>query len=623
MTDKRLEIISGPQYRVLALDGVDDAGIKVLDGVAEVEVRKTIPQDHLHKIIPNFDAIIVRSATTVTEALIRQGTRLKVIGRAGVGVDNICLEAATTRGIYVVNSPQGNTIAAAELTLSFMLALSRKIALADASVSRGEWERSRFQGSQVHGKTIGIVGLGQVGSYIARICVAMEMVVLIYDPFVNQAKAKALGASMVSLEELLANSDIVTLHVPLMETTKKLIRKETLALMKPTAILINTSRGGVVDEAAVAAALSCGQLGGAALDVFVEEKPFSPTNPLLVAKNKGINLILTPHIGASTREAQVNVSLDVAQQVKQILQGDLPKSAVNLPSVRLADMPKTARHLRHAETLGRLSAQLLQQPIEKLHLEVSGDLLDEHLDVLLLAVAQGVLATHCEHRVNFVNVRQIAAEHKLHLSVSKAYGTRRTLYLEVSVHSITEIASIGGCLTTEGTLILRKFKGTPIAFCLPPINPVSPLGSPRSLLSPVSSSPTLPATEPNGKAAEPPTEEETDPSRGEGIETQGDRRFAPIYMFYTLHLDRPGVLAGILSLVSSAGINVANCHLGRRLKEKETPERESPSEVLGLCIFHTDSEVQETLLQSIRALPFVREAFVFATPRTLGQTRSL
>ncbi|KAL8274218.1 hypothetical protein Esti_001807 [Eimeria stiedai] len=237
--------------RVLALDGVAAAGIEVLRSVADVEVRKTITQEELQQILPELDALIVRSATTVTESLIKRGSKLKVIGKGF------------------------------------------------RSVSRSEWERSRFQGAQLHGKTLGVVGLGQVGSYIARVCSFMDMEVLAYDPFINEAKAKALGVSTVSFEHLLSHSDVITLHVPLIESTQRLIRDETLKLMKPQALLINTSRGGVVDEAAVAAALREGRLGGAALDVFTEEKAFDPSNPLLAAKRQGANLILTPHIGTT------------------------------------------------------------------------------------------------------------------------------------------------------------------------------------------------------------------------------------------------------------------------------------------------------------------------------------
>ncbi|XP_026194026.1 uncharacterized protein LOC34622933 [Cyclospora cayetanensis] len=716
--------------RVLAVDGVDPAGIQILEEIASVDSRASITAEELQHIIPAYDALIVRSATSVTETLIRLGSKLKVIGRAGVGVDNICLEAATARGIYVVNSPQGNTIAAAELALTLMMALSRKVTLADKSVSQGHWERSKFQGSQVHGKTIGIVGIGQVGSYIALICKSMEMEVLAYDPFVNQAKAQALGVTIVSLEDLLKNSDIVTLHVPLIPSTRNLIRAETLALMRPHALLINTSRGGVVDEAAVAKALTEGRLGGAALDVFCNERAFSPDNPLLVAKEKGVNLILTPHIGASTREAQINVSLDVAQQVKHILLGELPKSAVNLPVSRsrlcpqaallvpvrimpdcsrkrpfsspyttlcssaaaAATQPQSAWEtgvlplgavagvfrrltcrfmtsnlsmpgcglprsdslqtsictLLHDASIclfaqalfvhaGRLSSQLLKHPMEGLHLKVFGDIENEQLDVLLLAVTQGALAPHCEHRVNFVNVRQLAAAHKIKLSVSKAYGSRSNVFFEVTVHSSDESASLGGCSTNEGTLILRSFKGMPIAFCMPQINAATPVHSEATTPLETSFSPASMA----GAAKEGDLDSTGDSLPGADFGLP-PHHYRPIYMFYTLHVDRPGVLSSILSIISSAGINVANCHLGRRWVDRasqedlldrplETASPQGPNvsqggasgvpqEVLGMCIFHIDSAVDENLLESIRQLQYVREAMVFATPCTLGLT---
>ncbi|KAL8274217.1 hypothetical protein Esti_001806 [Eimeria stiedai] len=287
-------------------------------------------------------------------------------------------------------------------------------------------------------------------------------------------------------------------------------------------------------------------------------------------------------------------------------------------SVRLSDLPRTARYIKHAEILGRLCSQLLRLPVETLTLKVSGHIEDGELDVLLLA---GLLATRCEHRVNFVNVRKLASEHKIELSAAKVYGPSGALYLEVCVGSQAETASISACSNAEGVLLLRQFKSMPIAFCMPRINPMSPPAS--EAVSPGSNSNAAAEEAAAGKGTR-----EADLSAGRHKHAAAESQ-RPIYLFYTIHVDKPGVLATILSVLSSAQINVANCHLGRRCRE-ETPaaataagrgegDELSPREVLGMCIFHTDSAVSEELLDRIRALDFVLEALLFATPVTLGQ----
>jgi D-3-phosphoglycerate dehydrogenase len=281
--------------RVLVTDPIAQDGIDILAKVADVEVATGLPPEELLRTIGEYEALVVRSETRVTEAVLTAGKRLKVVGRAGVGVDNIDLEAATQHGIIVVNAPTGNTISAAELAVALMLSLARNIPQADASLKGKQWQRSRFVGVELRGKTLGIIGLGQVGSEVARRARGFEMHLLGYDPFVPEERARSLGVELCSLEEVLAGSDFVTVHTTLTSGTRGLIGEEELRLVRPSVRLINTARGGIIDEEALATALREGRVAGAAVDVYTEEPAVG--NPLLDAPN----LVSTPHLGASTR----------------------------------------------------------------------------------------------------------------------------------------------------------------------------------------------------------------------------------------------------------------------------------------------------------------------------------
>lgn len=304
--------------RVLVAEPLGQAGIDRLAQEHEVDVRLNLTRDELLAALPDYDALIVRSQVQVDAAAIAAGTagdRLKVIGRAGVGVDNIDVDAATNAGIAVVNAPTANTLAAAEHTMALMLALARRVAGADASVRRGEWRRADFMGTELGGKTLGIVGLGRVGLAVADRARGFAMNLLGSDPLVGADAAATYGVQLVDVDELLAESDVVTLHVPLVAQTRGLLDAARLGRMKQGALLVNVARGGVVDEAALAGALASGQVGGAAIDVF-EREPLGDS-PLLRAPNT----ILTPHLGASTSEAQARASLEVVQGVLDVLAG--------------------------------------------------------------------------------------------------------------------------------------------------------------------------------------------------------------------------------------------------------------------------------------------------------------
>jgi D-3-phosphoglycerate dehydrogenase len=289
---------------------------------------------------------MIRSGTQVTKEIIEAGNLLKIIGRAGVGVDNVDVPAATRKGIVVVNSPEGNTIAAAEHAIAMMLSMSRHIPEANASVKSGKWERNRFIGVEVYKKTLGIVGLGKIGSHFAAAAKAMGMKLLAYDPFISAERAEQLGCRLVELELLMCESDYITLHIPKTPETKHLINAEVLSKMKPTARIINCARGGIIDEAALAEAIKSGKIAGAAIDVY-ENEPLEADSPL---RSVGQNIVLTPHLGASTAEAQVNVAIDVAEQIRDVLLGLPARSAVNIPGIYPDSIEKLKPYLQLAET---------------------------------------------------------------------------------------------------------------------------------------------------------------------------------------------------------------------------------------------------------------------------------
>jgi D-3-phosphoglycerate dehydrogenase len=388
--------------RVLVAEAVAREGIELLAAAHEVDERIGCTREELAALLPDYDALIVRSQVQVDAELIAAGKRLIVIGRAGVGVDNVDLEAATRAGITVVNAPTGNTIAAAEHTLALLYGVARRTAAADASVRRGEWKRSEFTGLELRGRTLGIVGLGKIGQAIADRARAMEMVVLGVDPYVSTEQAANHGVELVDFDTMLARADIVTVHVPLTRATKGLIGRAAIARLKPGAIVLNVARGGIVDEAAVAEALVSGHLAGAGVDVFDAEPPVG--SPLLSAPNT----LLTPHLGASTAEAQVLVAEEVAGQVLDVLDGRSARYAVNAPLLT----PETARaigpYLPLAEVLGRFFAQFSRGGVKTLTLEIAGELAEHDGSPLTAAVLRGLLETVTTERVNLVNAGALA-----------------------------------------------------------------------------------------------------------------------------------------------------------------------------------------------------------------------
>ena len=388
--------------RILVAESIAPEGIEALRERHAVDVRTGLSAEALQAIVGEYDALIVRSQVSADAALIAAGTKLQVIGRAGVGVDNVDLDAATRAGITVVNAPTGNTIAAAEHTIALLLALARKVPAGDASIRRGEWARGPLQGVQVRGRTLGIIGLGKIGMAVAERARGLGMTLLGSDPFVTAEQAALRGVEVVPLEELLARADAVTVHVPLSRQTTALLDAKALAQMKPGAFVLNVARGGIVDEAALAEALREGRLGGAAIDVFENEPPTG--SPLLDAPNT----VLTPHLGASTAEAQVAVAEEVAEQVLDVLDGHPARFAVNAPLLSAEAEQKIGPYIPLAEKLGRFLAQFAHGGVGTFTVELAGELATPEAAPLTAAALRGLLETGTTERVNLVNAALLA-----------------------------------------------------------------------------------------------------------------------------------------------------------------------------------------------------------------------
>jgi D-3-phosphoglycerate dehydrogenase len=426
--------------KILVADPLAEDGLERLRRAGEVTVVSKLPEAELIRRIADFDALVVRSETRVTAPIIEAGSKLRVVGRAGVGVDNIDVQAATRRGILVVNAPRGNIIAAAEHTIALLFALARWVPQADASVRRGEWARAKFLGTEVRGKTLGVIGLGNVGSEVAKRAHGLEMDVVAYDPVVSVDRAELFNVALVSLRELLEQADFVTVHVPLVDSNRNLIGATELARMKPTARLINTARGGIVDEAALVDALKSGRLAAAAADVFETEPPGA--NPLLELPN----FIATPHIAASTLEAQVSVAFDVAEEVAAVLAGDLPRFAVNAPALPPEELAYLRPFSELTERLAALHVQLFGGRVSMIGLDFEGEIAEHDVNLLVAAAIKGVLQPFTEERINAVNARLIASNRGIRLAErrSRAHSSYASLVtLRMEEHEIAGTVLMG------------------------------------------------------------------------------------------------------------------------------------------------------------------------------------
>ncbi|MEE8413061.1 MAG: phosphoglycerate dehydrogenase, partial [Dehalococcoidales bacterium] len=393
--------------KVLVADTIGEEGISILQGCAEVDIRPGLGPEELISIIGDYDALVVRSQTQVTRDVIEAGKKLQIIARAGVGVDNIDVDEATRRGIVVVNAPTGNTTAAAEHTIALMLALARHIPQANAVLKAGEWRRNDFTGIEVRNRTMGIIGLGNVGSEVARRARGLEMKVIAYDPFISVDFARNFQVELVTKERLLKESDFITLHIPLTASTKRMIGTKELALVKPSVRIINTARGGLIDEEALVKAMDEGRVAGAAFDVFTTE----PITSSILFEND--NIIVTPHLGASTTEAQAMVAEDVAEQIVAVFKGQPARYAVNAPLISIDTMSVLMPFIRAATIAGRLVAQLVQGQMSSIRIKYEGDIASYDTNALRAAVLGGLLEGVSEERVNLVNANIVAARRGL------------------------------------------------------------------------------------------------------------------------------------------------------------------------------------------------------------------
>ena len=489
--------------KVLVSDPIDQTGIDILSQVAQVDVRTGLSPAELKAIIGDYDALMIRSGTQVTAEVIGAATKLRIIGRAGVGVDNVDVPAATKRGVIVVNSPEGNTIAAAEHALALMLSLSRHVPHAHASTMAGGWDRKTYVGNELYKKKLGVVGLGKIGSHVARVAKAMGMEVMAYDPFISAERAQQLQVRLMALPALFAEADYVSLHLPRTPETENLVNAELLATMKPTARIVNCARGGIVDEAALAEAVQKGVIGGAALDVYAKE-PLAADSPL---RSVAQRLILTPHLGASTEEAQENVAVDVAEQIRDVLLGLPARSAVNIPGLPPEVMEQLKPHLQLAETLGLLLSQLAGGDVEHLEVRLQGEFASHPSQPLVVAALKGLLSAALGDSINYVNATLEAKARGIHVVEVKDDASRDFAggSLQLSSTGSKGNHSVTGAVFADGDLRITTIDEFPV---------------------------------------------NVTPSR---------------HMLFTRHRDMPGIIGNLGTVLGEHNVNIASMQVGRRI----------------------------------------------------------
>ncbi|MGD9577937.1 MAG: phosphoglycerate dehydrogenase [Syntrophorhabdus sp.] len=400
--------------KILIADALSDKALGILTAAnLSADVKTGLKAEELQSIIGEYDAVVVRSATKITKDIIAKGDKLRVIGRAGIGVDNVDVQAATEKGIVVMNTPQGNALAAAEHTIGLMFAAARKIGIADRTMKQGKWEKKALMGVEVYGKTMGVIGIGNIGIIVAEKVLALGMKVLAYDIFISKEFAASKGIELVDLDTLLKESDFITVHVPLVKETRGLINKDTIAKMKKSVIIINVARGPVVNEGDLNEALRAGRIAGAALDVFNEEPP-PKDYPLVLCDN----VVCTPHLGASTAEAQDKVAIDIANQIVDFFQNGVIKNSVNAPSVSFDVAKKIAPYLKLAENLGALVSAITEFPIKEIQIQYMGDIAETDTKIITQGIVKSILSKQIEG-VNYVNAPSIAKSRDVKIMESK------------------------------------------------------------------------------------------------------------------------------------------------------------------------------------------------------------
>lgn len=493
---------AAPLPLVVVADHIAAEGLAALRPHARVEVLAGQPATTLRAALANAEALLVRSETRVTADLLDAAPRLRVIGRAGAGVDTIDVDAATVRGVVVVNAPGGNAVAAAEHALALMFSLARQVAPADASMKRGEWARSRYVGTELAGKTLGLVGLGRVGAEVARRAQGLDMHVLVYDPYITDDHVRRSGFEPVDLDALLSRADFVSLHVPLTDATRQLVNAERLALMRPSAFLVNCARGGLVDEAALVRTLDAGGLAGAGIDVYSRE-PVDPDDPL----PRHPRVVATPHLGASTVEAQVNVASQVAHDVLAVLAGLPAQFAVNAPSVRAEEALVLQPFIQLARMLGKLATQLADGRVRSAEVTYRGEIAERSVSAVTAAVAQGLLEPISETQVNLVNSRLLALQRGLDIAETRSTTPEHyTSLVRVTVRTDRGSTSVAGAVS-DGTAHVVQIDGYDLHL--------------------------------------PPT---------------------PGYMLVTQHTDQPGMIGLVGTMLGQADINISSMQVGRQTR---------------------------------------------------------
>ncbi|MCE5199425.1 phosphoglycerate dehydrogenase [bacterium] len=507
--------------RVLVSDKLAKEGIDILKQVAEVDVNTGLSEDELCKIIGDYDALVVRSGTTVTAKILEAAKNLKIIGRAGVGVDNVDVPVATEKGIIVVNSPGGNTIAAAELTVAMLLALTRNIPQAYCTMIKKEWNRSKYVGNEVYTKVLGILGLGKIGQEVAKRCQSFGMKVIAYDPFISAEAAASLGVELVELDECLKRGDYISLHLPKNKETLGMISTKQFEMMKDGVRIINCARGGIIDDSALIAALKSGKVAGAALDVFVSEPPDFSSELFSMP-----NVVTTPHLGASTEEAQTNVAIDVAEQIVDVFQGKSARSAVNMPALSPDVLAAVQPWLPLAERMASLAAQTSEGRPSQISIRYGGELAAIETGPISRAVVVGLLRPALGESVNSVNAPVMAKTRGLDVVESKSpEGGDYASLLTVSVTTDKGVNEVTGTLFGAKDMRVVRMRGFPM-----------------------------------------------------DLMPEGVVLIAP-------HTDKPGVIGQVGTIIGNAGINIASMHVGRKTAGENAimvlnVDAEIPTEIL-------------------------------------------
>lgn len=430
-------------YKVLVSDAISDTGLSALFEHPNFTIDKQpgLPAEELKNIIGEYDALIVRSQTQVTADILEHANRLRVIARAGVGVDNIDVHAATKKGIIVINAPGANTISAAELTMAMMLSLARTIPHAHISTSQGKWERNSFKGVELYEKSLGIVGMGKIGSEVAKRAKSFGMKILGYDPYLTEDRAEQMGITKASLDEIAQEADFITVHTPLIKETRGLINDDYLAKTKHGVRIVNCARGGIIDEAALVRALNSGQVAGAALDVFETE----PSTNMELLNHP--NVIVTPHLGASTVEAQEKVAHEVSEEIIEIFETQSIRHAVNMPQISGDTHKKLQPYITLSEQIGLLAIQLLKEAPEKIEIQYFGELAKESTDLLTRNMIKGILTKHLGDSVNLINAHHLMKDQGVASNVFKNPKSKGfASYVELSLSKGSLTSNIGATI---------------------------------------------------------------------------------------------------------------------------------------------------------------------------------